>query len=678
MSVSSIFNSTTGKIYEELIPQGGGVPLTKGQLLSALADGTEVAVPIGANGSVLSCNTAQDDGLQWIALPQAIALTQGELISANQAGDTVVVPAPQLPAQANWVLSADAGADTHLIWKPVTGGGGIIDATAPLVDDATAGTNTISINFGASVGEIPYGNGTAKTGALTNVPTAGQILGVNNGVPTWINAGGSGTIVGIAPITEVAGGGNESQIAIAFPADVGRIPYGNGTLNTGALTNAPTAGQILGVSNGVPTWIPAGGSGTVTALAPLTEYADGASSKVAIDFVAKGDLVVGGGPQAGGNPIAGVILTAGTNGFILQANSNEASGLEWVAGGSGGINDGSIMAYNSGISQDNENLGTPQPFSYGNWVNPTPTAQPWTQTGLGTNFTIEDGTPLEIYNPQPPAGWSFFPFEVVRWIAPITLETGQKLSSGTLQQFNNNMGAQNVSPAFSIFDNDQATGQALYTKTWANGAPDFPPFGGTNMNWAFTLDYTHTAPTGSYFGIWSAVSLPWQIPVLVNYNGSGPLPNQPNPYVNYKGTLSITTKDNLKYTGTNSIYVSVNIPIQINTYSWGTINLVDLLSVPAYANSNFLIGIECRDSQGNPSSTEGQVVLGASNVSSLGTYQGLLTWNGFMLQNDYIAIKGNSNQIFNQATGGGNPIYTAKMSIGNISLYCCECGFTPL
>lgn len=610
MSVSSIFNSTTGKIYDELIPQGGGVPLTKGQLLSALADGTEVAVPIGANGSVLSCNTAQNDGLQWIALPQAIALTQGELISANQAGDTVVVPAPQFPAQANYVLSADTTAPTNLLWKPVTGGGGIIEATAPLIDDAGQGTNTISINFGAVVGEIPYGNGTAKTGALTNVPTAGQ---------------------------------------------------------------------ILGVSNGVPTWIPAGGSGTITALAPLTEYADGASSKVAIDFVAKGDLVVGVGPQAGGNPIAGVILPAGTNGFILQANSNEASGLEWVAGGSGGINDGSIMAYNSGISQNNENLGTPQPFSYGNWVNPTPSAQAWTQTGLGTNFSIEDGTPFEIYNPQAPQGFSFFDFEIVRWIAPITLETGQKLSSGTLEGFNNVAGAQNISPTFSIFDNDTATGQPLYVKTWANGAQDFPPFGGPNLNWAFTLDYTHTVATGAYFGIWYAGSLPWQIPVLVNYNGQGPLPTEPDPYVNYKGSLSITTPDYLKYTGTTPIYVSVNIPIQITTHAYqgALVNLVDLLSLPAYVYSNFLIVLECRDSQGNPSSTEGQLVLGASNISSLGIYKGLLTWNGFMLQNDFLAIKGNSNQIFNQVYQG-QPLYTAQMDIGNISLYCCECGFTPL
>lgn len=269
MSVYGIIDDTTGKIFDSLIPQGGGIALTKGQLISANAASVEVAVPVGINGTILMADSTQDDGLRWAVVPGALALAQGQLLSADLAGDPTIVPAPVLPAQANYVLSADgtAGAlGTNMLWKPITGGGGIIDAIAPLIDDATAGINTISINFGASVGEIPYGTGVAKTGAFTNVPVAGQ---------------------------------------------------------------------ILGVSNGVPTWIPAGGSGTITATAPLTEYAVGASSNIAIDFVAKGDLVVGSGPQAGGNPIAGVILTAGANDMVLSCNSNTPSGLEWVASGAG-------------------------------------------------------------------------------------------------------------------------------------------------------------------------------------------------------------------------------------------------------------------------------------------------------------------------------------------------------
>lgn len=194
MSVSSIINPATGKIYDELAPQGGGVPLAKGGLITADATGKEQALVVGNNGWVLSANSAQNLGLEYIQLPAGgIQFTQeGQLLYA--------------------------------------------------------------------------GAGPAFQDSLLNIGNAGQILGINAGIPAWINAGGSGTI---------------------------------------------------------------------TALAPLTEYADGSASKLAIDFTAKGDLVVGGGPQAGGNPIAGVILPVGANDMVLTANSGTASGLEWKASGGG-------------------------------------------------------------------------------------------------------------------------------------------------------------------------------------------------------------------------------------------------------------------------------------------------------------------------------------------------------
>ncbi|QIG59423.1 hypothetical protein [Dishui Lake virophage 8] len=194
MSVSSIINPATGKIYDELAPQGGGVPLAKGGLITADATGKEQALAVGNDGWVLSANSNVNLGLEYIQLPAGgIQFTQeGQLLYA--------------------------------------------------------------------------GAGPAFQDSLLNIGNAGQILGINAGLPAWINAGGSGTI---------------------------------------------------------------------TALAPLTEYADGTASKVAIDFTAKGDLVVGGGVQVGGNPVAGVILPVGANDMVLTANSGTASGLEWKAQGGG-------------------------------------------------------------------------------------------------------------------------------------------------------------------------------------------------------------------------------------------------------------------------------------------------------------------------------------------------------
>jgi len=332
MSVSSIIDSSTGKIYDNLIPQGGGVALLKGQLITS--DGTtEQAFPqvAPADGTFLSYNSGQPLGLQYVAIAGVTPLDYQQILSADNANQAHVIPAP---AHNGYVLTADTDPAniTGLAWKAV-GGSGTLSANTPLIDeeDPVTHDSKLSINFSASVGEIPYGNGTAKEGALTNVPTAGQILGINNGVPTWINAGGSGTITANPPLYEENISG-ASNIYLGFGGAIGQIPYGNGNAKEGTITNIPTAGQILGMAGtpAVPTWINAGGSGTITALAPLTEYADGNASKVAVDFTGKGDLIVGGGVQVGGNPVAGLILPLGADKQILTVNTKLDKGMEWV------------------------------------------------------------------------------------------------------------------------------------------------------------------------------------------------------------------------------------------------------------------------------------------------------------------------------------------------------------
>nr|WPF46426.1 MAG: hypothetical protein [Lake Baikal virophage 1] len=333
MSVSSIINSATGKIYDDLIPQGGGVALTKGQLISANSQNppVEVAVPVGANGTVLMADSNAVDGLSWAVVPAALQLAQGQLISADLAGDATLVTAPVLPAQDKYVLTATAAGGalgTNMAWSPATGAGGIIDTLAPLVDVAGQGTNTISIGFTAGpAGQIPYGTGVLNTGALTNVAGANQILGVNNGVPTWIDAGASGVVTATLPLVESAGVGGASNIAINFTqGQVGQIPYGTGVASTGALTNVAGANQILGVSNGVPTWKDAGASGVVTATLPLVESAGvGGASNVAIDFTLKGQIPVGTLPAGTGD-----LIPVGTDKQILTANSKLTYGMEWV------------------------------------------------------------------------------------------------------------------------------------------------------------------------------------------------------------------------------------------------------------------------------------------------------------------------------------------------------------
>lgn len=348
MSVSSIIDPITGKIFDNLIGQGGGVSLTKGQLITANAQDKEVAFPTvaPADGTILSYDSNEPFGLKYIAVPGAVAIDFQQILSANNANAPTAIPAP---AQNKYVLTAnnDPANATGLAWEPV-GGTGKVSASAPLGEEAGQDdAANIYINFSGSVGEIPYGNGTAKVGALTNVPAAGQILGISGGVPTWIPAGGSGTVVGVPPLAEEAGGTNESKVYLNFTAVKGEIPAGNGTAQNGAMVPAPPQDKyVLSSDSNEATglkWVAVSASGLISTVEPLKDTVSGGDNLLFIDFTAQGDLPVGTAAGAG----AGVIQPVGTEGQVLSVYSKNTSGLKWIdntpsSGGNIIVNRGNI------------------------------------------------------------------------------------------------------------------------------------------------------------------------------------------------------------------------------------------------------------------------------------------------------------------------------------------------
>jgi hypothetical protein len=407
MSFNTIIDPATQKIFDALIPEGGGVPLQKGQLITAVAGGTEVAFPVAppANGSVLSYDATTDTGLRYIANnPTALALNYQQLFSATAGNNITAVPAS---AHNNYVLTSDTDPanPTGLTWKAVAGSG-VIQTNDPLYDEEVANVSTISINFGAVVGQIPYGTGVARTGTLTNTPTAGQILGI---------------------------AGN--------PA--------------------------------VPTWIPAGGSGTITALAPLTEYAVGPASQIAIDFTAKGDLVVGGGPQAGGNPIAGVILPVGANDMVLTANSGTASGLEWKASGSGSS---PIINRNS---QDNTPLIITKPTTASDTMILTSD-----RVGTAVNKQIYSIAGVGFQQGQPQS-FNFTDFLPVANIIISSIGANLKLESSAIQGTSMSLvlcALNDPTTIYSTSDPVQITGATLYNFTNFDNLP-FEVIANTTYSW---------------------------------------------------------------------------------------------------------------------------------------------------------------------------------------------------
>lgn len=159
---------------------------------------------------------------------------------------------------------------------------------------------------------------------LKTGPNAGKIN------PIYVIGGGGGG--GVASVTASAGAfvdntDNLNPIVGLGTLVAGDLVVGTAVPHIGAVLQQGANGTFLGVAGGALGYQAVGGSGTITGTAPLTEYAIGAASNLAIDFVAKGDLIVGGGAQVGGHPIAGNVLPIGADTAVLTADSTATGGV---------------------------------------------------------------------------------------------------------------------------------------------------------------------------------------------------------------------------------------------------------------------------------------------------------------------------------------------------------------
>lgn len=202
----------------------------------------------------------------------------------------------------------------------VGGGAGVVDSvtgtTAINVDNADVANPVVRIAFQNSQ-DLMVGTG-ANAGAVLGRGANGTYLGVNQ----------AGQLAYSVPPTQGIQFTQEGQMLYA-----GQAPnFPDTLLNPGA------DGMILkckapGVGiQPVPTWEDAGGSGTITATAPLKEFAVAGASNIAVDFNARGDLIAGLGAQVGGNPVAGTIVPLGAQGAVLTATPNDVggAGISWI------------------------------------------------------------------------------------------------------------------------------------------------------------------------------------------------------------------------------------------------------------------------------------------------------------------------------------------------------------
>jgi hypothetical protein len=138
---------------------------------------------------------------------------------------------------------------------------------------------------------------------------------------------------GAAAIRTLGSSVDTTTKALNPSTTLGDIEYRSSTANTNTRLGIGTTGQILSVVAGVPAWV-ANDVGDITEVAAGTGISGGGTSgsvtitnSMATAIDAKGDLVVGTGADTFSR------LAVGTNNYVLTADSAEATGLKWAAGG---------------------------------------------------------------------------------------------------------------------------------------------------------------------------------------------------------------------------------------------------------------------------------------------------------------------------------------------------------
>ena len=304
-----------------------------------------------------------------------------------------------------------------------TSSSALVAGTLPV---AAGGTNVTSFTANG----IVYGNGTSALG-VTAAGTTGQVLVGNTGsAPTWGSLSGSAvttfqtSLNGLTPSTATSGAVTLAGTLGATSGGTGLTSYTTGDIiyasasNTLAKLPIGTAGQVLSVASGIPSWAASTSSGvsfvvtdftatasqttfTVTYTVGLVEvYRNGVKLAIADYTASNGTTIVLATGATSGDLIEVVAFGAVNTAAVITAEDFSGTGSQTVYTMSvTPANSESVIIAISGVVQDPSNYtvsGTTLTFSTApplgtNNISCRYLALPTTTTGTGAVINATNG-----------------------------------------------------------------------------------------------------------------------------------------------------------------------------------------------------------------------------------------------------------------------------------------------
>ena len=292
----------------------------------------------------------QLDGIAGSKVSGAVALATTVTTNANLSGDVTsvgntttlgTVPVAKggsgqttandalnafLPSQATnngKVLGTDG---TNTSWVTAGGGSGTVTSVSVVTANGVSGsvanattTPAITLTLGAITPSSVASTGTVTGTNLSGTNTGDQTITLTGDV-TGSGTGSFATTLGTVPATK--GGTGQTTIT------TGDVLYGSAT-NTISKLGIGSAGQVLTVAGGVPTWAAAGGGG-----ATLNSYKEAVLLATTANITLSGNVTVDGVTSAAGNRIlVKNQSTASQNGIYVASASAWARAADFNTSG---------------------------------------------------------------------------------------------------------------------------------------------------------------------------------------------------------------------------------------------------------------------------------------------------------------------------------------------------------